>query len=300
MSRPHRGNPGIRLVGAFRVYDLLSIGFLMLVAILLLATRSRFADWYTHTICHLVLSTLIVATVMASQRFPNKILRFVRDVYPFALFGFLFDEMENFTHLIFPEWLNHLLIDADHFIFGAHPTVWLERLISPPLTEFLEVIYMSYYLLLPVTGVLLYLFANRKAFEGTLTIVSLAFYACFLGYILLPAEGPWTTLAHLQTVDMDASLARQAVAAIQQRGGIVGGCFPSAHVGVVFALLASLFLFYRKLFYPFTVYSILLAFATVYGRYHYAIDALAGMVVGLGAGIIMARNRAFSDSLNHE
>ncbi len=36
-----------------------------------------------------------------------------------------------------------------------------------------------------------------------------------------------------------------------------------------------------------SIYAALVAIATIYCRYHYAIDALAGVVVGLGAAVLV-------------
>jgi membrane-associated phospholipid phosphatase len=281
-----------RLLGAFRPYDVLSVMFLVIVGGLLLAFRRNVERWYAYAVVHLLLAALIVGIVMLAERHRLRILTVFRDVYPFLLLFFLFEEMERLTHLLFPGWKNHLLIAADRFLFGVHPTVWLEGVKSPSLTEVVELAYFSYYVLLPVGGLLLYLFAPRDSFRGTLTAVALAFYLCFLGYVLLPAEGPWRSLAHLRTVDMGGSFFRQIVSVIQRSGGIVGGCFPSAHVSAVCAAVTSFFFFRRSLFYLLLPYTAILAFATVYGWYHYAVDSLAGVAVGFLAGVLAVRMSA--------
>lgn len=283
------GESGSRYAPAFRPYDILSLAFLILIDLLIMASRHNLDRWSAYVVLHLLLAGLILAIVMAAGRFRSRVCSLLRDAYPFFLLFFLFEEMERFTHLIFHEWQHHFLIAADRFVFGVDPTVWLERIIWPPLSEFLQLIYCSYYALLPVGGLLLLLLARRALIDGILTAVSTALYLCFIGYVLLPAEGPWKTLASLQTVTLDDSLFYRIVAVIQRRGGIVGGCFPSAHVSLVFAVLFSFFFFWRRAFYVFLPYSVLLAFATVYGRYHYAVDGLVGMVIGFFGGLVAAR-----------
>ena len=274
-------------------YDILSLLFLVCINLLILFFHSNLDSWFVYVVGHLFLMVIIVMIVFVLPRFQSSIVRSIRNTYSFFLLFFLFEEMERFTHLLFPDWKNSLLIDIDHFIFGVHPTVWLERLTTLPLTEFLECIYFSYYVLLPVCGFLLYFTVPRDVFEGALTAVAMAFYLCFIGYILLPAEGPWKTMAHLQTIDMNTSFCRQIVAAVQSRAGIVGGCFPSAHVSVAFAVLTSFFFYARKIFYFLLPYTILLACATVYGRYHYAIDSLVGMAIGVFSGIMALQTQKF-------
>jgi membrane-associated phospholipid phosphatase len=68
--------------------------------------------------------------------------------------------------------------------------------------------------------------------------------------------------------------------------GIHSSVFPSAHVSMAFASAWGLICFLPER--PWVgrlmlVYAISVAVATVYGRYHYAVDAAAGAVVGLVA-----------------
>ena len=65
--------------------------------------------------------------------------------------------------------------------------------------------------------------------------------------------------------------------------------FPSAHVSGAFAaafalkrILGERRWLYRGVF----IYASLVAVATVYGRYHFAVDAAAGMVVGAVAATL--------------
>lgn len=66
--------------------------------------------------------------------------------------------------------------------------------------------------------------------------------------------------------------------------GIHTSVFPSAHVsGVTAAAMAILHLMprRRRLVAAYSAYAVLVALATVYGRYHYAVDAIAGALIGL-------------------
>ncbi len=66
--------------------------------------------------------------------------------------------------------------------------------------------------------------------------------------------------------------------------GIHSSVFPSAHVSSAFSAGFALLLFLpeRKLFgWGMMIYAVSVAIATVYGRYHYAVDAIAGLAVSL-------------------
>jgi membrane-associated phospholipid phosphatase len=66
--------------------------------------------------------------------------------------------------------------------------------------------------------------------------------------------------------------------------GIHAGVFPSAHVSSTFAAAWGIFRAlpeHRFYGWIFLVYAASVAVATVYGRYHYAVDAVAGIAVSL-------------------
>jgi membrane-associated phospholipid phosphatase len=66
--------------------------------------------------------------------------------------------------------------------------------------------------------------------------------------------------------------------------GIHSGVFPSAHVSSTFAAAWGMFAAMpeRKRYgWIFLIYATSVAVATIYGRYHYALDAAAGIVVSV-------------------
>jgi membrane-associated phospholipid phosphatase len=85
--------------------------------------------------------------------------------------------------------------------------------------------------------------------------------------------------------------------------GIHTSVFPSAHVSGVFA--AALAMTYllpgrRVLLAVYWTYACLVAVATVYGRYHYAVDAVAGVVMAFVAFALTRWLRRFATSPQRE
>ena len=91
-----------------------------------------------------------------------------------------------------------LLADLDFAIWHANPTVWLERIQTPNLTEFLQIVYALF-----VPAVLLVPWCcgssgRFKEFRYCAFLIALGFLVSYVGYLLVPARGPRFLLDPLQ------------------------------------------------------------------------------------------------------
>jgi membrane-associated phospholipid phosphatase len=173
------------------------------------------------------------------------------------------------------------LIAVDHAMFGVHPTVWMERWISPTLSALLQFAYISYYFIPLSLGIVLIVKGRFGAFEEVLFGILLCFYLSYVGYLLVPAIGPRFTLSHLQTGDLQLypliETIQEALNALEKNKT---DAFPSGHTAV-----SLMCLYYawkereKKLFAVFVPVVTGLLISTVYLRYHYVIDVIAGIAL---------------------
>jgi membrane-associated phospholipid phosphatase len=190
------------------------------------------------------------------------------------------------------------LIAADHGIFGVHPTVWMERLISPLLTGLLQFAYISYYAIPVSLGVVLIARGRFGEFEEALFGILLCFYLSYVGYLLFPAIGPRFTLSHLQTRGLQVSPFIESIQyvlnALEKNKT---DAFPSGHTAV-----SLMTLYYawktreKKLFAGLIPLVTGLIISTIYLRYHYVIDVIAGIALtGLTIAVAPGLRRLLSD-----
>jgi len=113
-----------------------------------------------------------------------------------------------------------------------------------------------------------------------MTATAIAHYSVYVVAILFPIESPYFSLASLNTAPLVGGPFTATIELVEHFGRVHGAAFPSAHVaGSMVALLAA-----RR--YKPWLYRICLPFfaamcvATVYGRYHYVADVIAGIAVG--------------------
>jgi len=180
-----------------------------------------------------------------------------------------------------PTTFDAVLIAVDHAIFGVHPTVWMERLISPTLSAFLQFAYISYYFIPVSLGIVLIARGRGGEFEQALFGILLCFYLSYAGYLLVPATGPRFTLSHLQTGGLQVS---PFIEAIQDTlNGLEKNktdAFPSGHTAVsLMSLYYAWYLRERKLFTVLVPVVTALLISTIYLRYHYVIDVIAGIAL---------------------
>ncbi len=258
--------------------DLATLAYLLMVSILIAVFNPQLPGWWRFLLLHLGIASSIL--FMANLRWEHPAFRFLRNWYPFFLITFLFWESENFVHLIYPDWKNDWLIAADFKLLGGHPTVALEKISNPYATEFFEFIYFTYYFV-PLFGLWIYLKQSQRDFQTFAAHYLLALYLGYLIFPLVPAEGPWKTLAGQQTILIEGKwVFRQLNDYLHHQGAIVGGCFPSTHLSAATAAVLAAARRNKKLFWGSVGWFALLFFSTVYGRYHYVVDGLAGLIVG--------------------
>jgi membrane-associated phospholipid phosphatase len=150
-----------------------------------------------------------------------------------------------------------------------------------PLSELLHAAYLSYYAIIYLPPLLMYLRGDARAFSRTVHAFAIAMVVCFAVFCLFPVEGPryaWSAPAGVPD-----GVVRRMVNAILESGSSRGTAFPSSHQAIALVMGLSSLSWDRRLGLPVTVVSVLLGLGAVYGGFHYAVDMLAGAVVGMSA-----------------
>jgi membrane-associated phospholipid phosphatase len=264
-----------------RPADTLNILFLLsLVLLILVFYPSLPKPIYLITIYSIL---IVIQVVLIKIRDKGNILRFFYDlIFPTFCILIIFDSLEWIVHSINPEDIDPLLIRLDYMIFGNHPTVVLEKITTPFLTDLFQIAYSTYYLIPISFGIVLLMGNKREQFNRSLFMIYLCFYLSYVGYILFPALGPRFTLDHLQTVQLKGLFVAES---IQQFLNILEGikrdAFPSGHTAVALTVLYLSFRYQRKLFWIYLPIVSALVFSTVYCRYHYVVDVFAGFLLTL-------------------
>lgn len=154
------------------------------------------------------------------------------------------------------------------------------------LSEVLHFAYVSYYGLMYVPPVLLWLRRRHREFAATLLAMVVVYTLCFATYTFFPVDGP--RFLHGPSSAPDGPI-RAFVVALLESGSSRGTAFPSSHVAASLVAAICALRFQRSVGVAVALLAAGLAVGAVYGGYHYAIDIVAGVATGLVAAAIAHR-----------
>lgn len=262
---------------AYRPFDLLTLAYTLLVFGLLALWGRHLPRRLPLAAFHLGAFLFVRLAVPWLRRQPCRPLRFLAEVYPLLLFTFFYCQANLANTLFFAAPFDPFFRRLDRTLFGVEPSFWLHRVFgSPLLDEVLHACYFSYYVEIPAIALILY--ARRRVLYGSyLAAVCLTFYVSYLTFIVLPVHGPHPYRGDEYRGFLFVPL-MDAIYAAAETGG---GAFPSSHVAVALVALLYARRYGRGLFRFWLPLVAGLAVATVYCRYHYAVDTLGGLLWGL-------------------
>ncbi|MCU1294852.1 MAG: hypothetical protein JWP08_3702 [Bryobacterales bacterium] len=223
-----------------------------------------------------------------------------RDFVPILVTLVAFREMEYFLPHRFDHHFENIWITWDRTLLDSwHFRTAIEKL-GPTLPLFLEFCYLLVYALPFYCVGVLYGQGRRSGVDHFLMVYLTGTLVAYGLFPFFPSQPPRLVFPNLDSPGIDTVL-RQMNLAILRTATIHVGVFPSAHVSSAFSAAWGMFLILpRKKVFGWTslLYAVSVSIATIYGRYHYAADVLAGFAVSLGAGslaILLQRFRISSE-----
>ena len=261
-------------------YITISVAALLNIFILIFTEAGRAVDIFA---LNLIIIAAILGVAFVHKRFAHAWMQFFRDWYPPAFLIVIYLENRRLIPLVNPHDLDGLLIKIDRFLFlGQDPTILMESITWPILSEILQAAYASFYFLPFALGVVVYRTRPRIDFHINVATLLTGFYLTFIGYYLTPAIGPRFTLDHLQTFPLEGVFWFDCIrTALDRAEGLMRDCCPSGHtmISMLTVLLARR---YARAFFPAAcIWAILIIISSVYLRYHYVIDLIAGVFLSI-------------------
>lgn len=251
---------------------------LAVLTVMALLLRHRLEDLSAMLLGYAGLAAVLIVMTILARRADSLPMpwSFLVDFYPAAFLPLLFNTLEPLIQALRGGPRDDLLIAADRAIFGVDVTVWMQRLVRPPLNDLFYVFYSTYYFIALTLAVVLWNRdrATARRFVFTLMVV---YYVSYAGYFCIPALGPRFAQASEYTVSLTTTpIARFINDTINSLEKTKFDVFPSGHTMISVAVLIVAWKRARDVFWVLFPVATGLIIATVYCRYHYVVDVIAG------------------------
>ncbi|MCS6999716.1 MAG: phosphatase PAP2 family protein [Bacteroidota bacterium] len=290
--RQRLGQEELRIVGVLTALDWYTLAIMAIYSTLALLFYPRVPKATMILVTNFLFAIAIVAIAWLNMATEHRGVRLLRFFYVIPMVYPMYQQSQLLVPALHQRDYDWLLIKLDRMLFGVDPTVWFAQFANPWITEYLQVCYVSFYLL-PI-AVALSFFAQRR----TVTMlrfgrmIVFGFYVSYLAYFALPAIGPRFTLHDFHQLDRELPgvwLTPYLRALVNEGGGIEPGepfpervvnrdCFPSGHTMMTLLTIILAWRCRSPLRMPVTVIGASLIVATVYLRYHYVVDLIAGAI----------------------
>lgn len=270
---------------SWRLYpaDWLIILYSALMVALILMLGRPLSDYIDELAAY---SALAAVAALIARFLPvngSRLTAFFRWLYPAILFGAFYRLTGGLMFLAFDGFLDSQLVAFEGMLLGLNPTLFIDQhLLSVWANELFSFCYFMYYPMMPAFLIPVFVIKDYDVIRRSLTTICLTFFSGYLLFFLYPVEGPRWYFAHEYSHQVVGPVFRQMVSYVIAEGAVRGGAMPSTHTGVALVFMFYCFKHYRPWGWVLLPIVTGLAIGTVWGRFHYASDA----VVGAGLAMI--------------
>ena len=287
---------------AIKPHETLVLLFAALFSFVSIATAERVTEWpqVVLRMSAVVLAVLLI-NVWATWK-NGKFSLLLKVFYVVVLPPVFFKTAEFISFPLHGHDFDSLFIIADRMLcFGVNPTWWLYQHIPivPAFIEYLQICYSLFYFLPLSLAIELYHKegAHSDRLQEVFFAILYGFLLSYVAYFFFPSIGPRFTLHDFMATsrELPGIFATDWLRAFLDRGeNILPGmplptilrvvtrdAFPSGHAEVTLLTILLAFKFRARTRWPIAILGSSLIFSTVYLRYHYVVDILAGAVLAM-------------------
>ena len=312
---------GSRGAVGLRVGEKILLGFLTYATVASFVFHLSLRERAVLLALNLTVGMVVIALSKAAKEGPDSLFAILRDWFPAVLVLVAYRESGLFITPDPTHHLDYLFIRFDRWLLSSRLVLGTLRTLSPWLQYYLEIAYFFCYPMVPLGIGSLYWARAREARSrkvesaGTLTASPIlvestteaasarcsafgeksidCFWTAVLGtvlfsYLLFPffPLTPPRTLFHDLPGPAVQPLLRNVNLWLLGKYSVQACLFPSGHVAAVIATALAVRKFLPRLGIVFIIVALSISAATVYGRYHYTVDALAGAAVGVAGFLV--------------
>ncbi len=191
------------------------------------------------------------------------------------------------------------ILALDLRLFGVEPAIAWDRWVTPATTEWFSFFYFGYFFLIAIhVGTATLVVKSTQVQHELALLVTIVFGVGHLTYLLVPGFGPFRHLEGSFQHQLSGPVFWQCVQHAVGAGGTRTDIFPSLHTAVPTAL--TLFSLRHRKLGPYRVLAPLMllvtpqiVLATLFLRWHWLLDVVAGLTLATVAFLVATRVAAW-------
>ena len=272
----------------FYPFDWLIMGYCAAMLLLIMLLGRPPAAYYDEAAFYATAIILVVLVARFADEQKSRRQALVRLVYPVLLFTFFYRNTGGLMFIVFDHFFDSQLTALELSLLGVNPTLYIDQhLLSAWANEIFSFCYLSYYLMIPVFILVLYVRKDYEMIKSSLTACYLTFFLSYIQFFLYPIEGPRWYFAGQYMNRIESPLFRDLVNLVIDKAAVHGGCMPSSHVAVALVIMMYCLKRFARIGWLLLPINIGLAIGTVWGRFHYVSDVVVGSVMGVAVTLLV-------------
>ncbi|HMJ16457.1 MAG TPA: phosphatase PAP2 family protein [Polyangiaceae bacterium] len=181
------------------------------------------------------------------------------------------------------------LYHLDLALFGFEPAMLMDRIVTPFTTEWFAFFYFGYFFLLALHVIPILMFSRQRRLLAEFALgMLIVFCVGHTVYMLVPGYGPYKAMAEHFQNSFPRGMWLDMVMTTVTAGGAQKDIFPSLHTAA--PTFMALFSFRHRDKLPFrytwpavTFFAVNIICATMFLRWHYIVDVVAGLTLASSA-----------------
>ena len=244
---------------------------------------------------NILVAVAIVACTVWYDQTGSRIALLLRSFYILPVGYMMYTQVHNYIPLINPNNYDAILAAWDFAIFGVNPTQWIHRFANPFLTEYFQIWYNVFQLMLVVPAVSLYRTGRMRDFRVYSMVILFGFFVSYLCYFAMPAIGPRFELHDFYATDRELPgiLLTEPFRDLINAGNNIQAemddpykyvnrdCMPSGHTMMSILAILMVWKLRTRWRWLISIGGISIVISTVYLRYHYVVDLMAGFTLAV-------------------
>lgn len=286
----------------YRIADLYTFAMLLFLILVNLLSFQIIAEFHINVAINLLFGIFALWLININEKIQNdksktyrnftkNFFLLARNLYYGLAILLIYSQFQSIIKAFRKEDFDLILNKWDIAILGMKAADMTSKITFPAITEFLQIAYSTFYFLPFIVGYEVYK-KNSKNFDVFARNILFTYFFSYFLYLIMPAIGPRFTVYNFETLNSDLPglfLSDFLRNAINFGGGIYNhhvnpaeivnrDCMPSGHTMVTIVNIIFAYKYKVKSRHIILILGISIIIATVYMRYHYFVDVIAGFI----------------------